>query len=158
MKTATTNPTPDVKTMFEKLETTLDLYFAKKAPAMPESLKEAFVKYGPYITLILMIMALPVLLAIFGLSAVVMPFAYLGGLNNGFNFSVGTMFSVAILIMQAIALPALFKRQMSGWKMLYYVALVQVAQNLFNGFNLVNLVFDAVISFYILFQIKSYYK
>jgi len=157
MKTTTqTNPT-DVKNMFSQLEETLNLYFGKKAPAMPENIKEALVKYGPYITLVIMILALPALLAIFGLGTIMMPFSYLGGLRSGMMYSFGTIFSVAILIMQIMALPALFKRQISGWKLMYYVALVQVVQNLLS-FDIGGLIIGAVISFYILFQIKSYYK
>ncbi len=140
-----------------QLESTLELYFAKKAPAMPENIKEALVKYGPYITLIIMILALPALLAIFGLGTIMMPFSYLGGFRSGMMYSFGTMLSLAILIMQVIALPALFKRQISGWKLMYYIALIQVVQNLLR-FDLGGLIIGGAISFYILFQIKSYYK
>jgi len=157
MKTKTTTSTPDVKNMFSQLEETLNLYFAKKAPTMPENIKEAIVKFGPYITAIMMVMLLPVIFAVFGLSAFLMPFAYLGGVHAGLGFSIGTLFALAILIMQGLALPALFKRQMSGWKLMYYVALVQVVQNLLS-FDLGGLIIGAVISFYILFQIRSYYK
>lgn len=157
MKNTTTPSTPDVKTMFGQLEITLDLYFAKKAPAMPENVKEALVKYGPYITAILMFMALPLILGLLGLGAVLSPFAYLGGVRYGFGFSFTTLFTLAILVLQGLALPALFKRQISGWRMMYYVSLLQVVENLLR-FDLGGLIIGGIISFYILFQIKSYYK
>lgn len=153
----TTTSTPDIKTIFGQLETTLDLYFGKKAPAMPESAKEALVKYGPYITAIMMFMALPIILGLLGLTAVLSPFAYMGGVRYGLGFSFGTLFTIAILIMQGLALPALFKRQISGWKFMYYVSLLQIVENLLR-FDLGGLVISGLISFYVLFQIKSYYK
>ncbi|OIP87791.1 hypothetical protein CO009_02015 [Candidatus Shapirobacteria bacterium CG_4_8_14_3_um_filter_35_11] len=152
-----TKPTPDVKTMFSQLESTLDLYFDKKAPAMPDSVKEALVKYGPYLTAILMFMALPIILGLLGFGAMMSPFAYMGGFRYGLGFSFGLLFTIAILIMQGLSLPALFKRQKSGWNLMFYVALLQAVQNLLR-FNLGGLIIGSAISFYILFQIKSYYK
>lgn len=155
----TTEPsaTPDVKTLFSQLETTLELYFGKKAPAMPENVKKGLVKYGPYITMVMMVMVFPLILALLGLTAFLSPFAYMGGFRAGFGFSVNTFFTVVIVILQAMALPALFKRQMSGWRLMYYVALLQVVQNII-GVQLGSLVIGAVISFYVLFQIKNLYK
>jgi len=152
-----TKPTPDVKTMFSQLESTLDLYFDKKAPAMPDSVKEALVKYGPYLTAILMFMALPIILGLLGFGAMMSPFAYMGGFRYGLGFSFGLLFTIAILIMQGLSLPALFKRRKSGWNLMFYVALLQAVQNLLR-FNLGGLIIGSAISFYILFQIKSYYK
>ncbi len=152
-----TQTTPDVKNIFSQIESTLELYFGQKAPAMPVNIKEALVKYSPYITLIVMILALPVILAIFGLGAMMSPFAYLGSYRAGINFSLTSIFALAVIIMQGLALPALFKRQISGWKFMYYAALIQVVENLIN-FDLGSLIISGAISFYILFQIKSYYK
>jgi len=156
MKNETTSST-DFKTMLAKLESTLNLYFAKKAPAMPESVKEALVKYGPYLTAIMMVMALPIILGFLGLGAVLSPFAYMGGYRYGFGFTYSSLFTIAIIVMQGLALPALFKRQISGWNFMFYVALLQAVQNLLR-FDLGGLIIGSVISFYILFQIKSYYK
>ena len=157
MTNETKTTTPDVKNMFSQLETTLDLYFGQKAPAMPANVKEAIVKYGPYITIIMMVMLLPIILTVLGFSAFLMPFSYLGGLRSGFGFSFSTLFTVAILILDALALPALFKRQMQGWRFLYYVALLQIAQSLLS-FDLVGLAISGAISFYVLFQVKPLYK
>lgn len=157
MKNSTTASTPDFKTMFGQLESTLELYFGKKAPAMPENVKESLVKYGPYLTAILMFMALPIILGLLGLGAALSPFAYMGGYRFGLGFTFNSLFTVAILVMQGLALPALFKRQKSGWNFMYYVALLQVVENLLR-FDLGALVIGSLISFYILFQIKSYYK
>jgi hypothetical protein len=105
----------------------------------------------------MMVMLLPVLLGVLGLSAFLMPFSYMGGLRYGLGFSFSTIFSLVVLVMQGLALPALFKRQISGWKFMYYVALIQAVQNLLR-FDLGGLIIGSAISLYILFQIKSYYK
>lgn len=155
MKKETT--TPDFKTMFGQLESTLDLYFAKKAPPMPENIKEALVNYGPYITAVMMFFALPVILGLLGLGALLSPFMLLGGVRYGLGFSFGTLLVLAMIVLQGLALPALFKKQKLGWTYMYYVALIQLVQNLLS-FELGSLIIGGVISFYILFQIKSYYK
>ncbi|MFA7301211.1 MAG: hypothetical protein WC069_02805 [Candidatus Shapirobacteria bacterium] len=157
MKTKTNTSTPDFKTMLSQLETTLDLYLVKKAPAIPETAKEALVKYGPYITAVLMFMSLPIILGFLGLGAILSPFAYMGGFRYGMGFSFGTLFTLATLVLQGLALPALFKRQISGWNFMFYVALLQAVENLIR-FDLGSLVVGSAISLYILFQIKSYYK
>ena len=157
MKKETTKIKSDFKSLFNQLDSTLELYLVKKAPALPVGAKEAIVKYGPYITVVMMVMLLPVLLGVLGLSAFLMPFSYMGGLRYGLGFSFSTIFSLVVLVMQGLALPALFKRQISGWKFMYYVALIQAVQNLLR-FDLGGLIIGSAISLYILFQIKSYYK
>lgn len=134
-----------------------DEYLVKKAPAIPANIKEGIVKYGPYVILVLMLMAIPGILFAFGLGAAVSPFAYLGGLRAGFNFSVSLIFSLTSLVLQAIALPGLFKRSISGWNFVYYATLIGAVANLVN-FNLGGLIVGTLLSLYLLFQIKSYYK
>jgi len=55
----------------------LDFYFVKKAPVqLPDNAKEAIVKYGPWIAIVLLVLAVPPLLFVLGLGALVMPFFY----------------------------------------------------------------------------------
>ena len=60
-------------------ETKLEEIFGKKAPQLPANAKEAIVKCGPYITLVLLVLSLPVILIGLGLGAIVAPFAALEG-------------------------------------------------------------------------------
>lgn len=58
-----------------KLEDFFNTYLHKKAPFhLPPAAREWIVKYGPWIVLVLMVLALPVILAAFSLSAVLQPF------------------------------------------------------------------------------------
>lgn len=141
----------------KELEALLDEYLIKKAPALPANIKEIIVKFGPWITLIMIVLALPVLLAALGLSAIFMPVAALGGTRFGLLTLISLVISVAIIGLELVALPGLFKRQKRGWRLVYYSALLSAVDSALH-LNIINLLLGTLISLYILFQIKSYYK
>lgn len=138
-----------------KLETTLNLYFGKKAPPMPENIKEFIVKYGPYLSVIVLIMALPAILLALGLTGFMMPFAYTRSFRS--VFSISTLISLVAMVLEIIALPGLFKRAKKSWTYMYYASLVTLLGSLLS-LNLSSLIIGGAISFYVLFQIRSYYK
>ncbi|OGK63153.1 hypothetical protein A2334_01725 [Candidatus Roizmanbacteria bacterium RIFOXYB2_FULL_38_10] len=139
------------------MEKVCEEYLVKKAPSLPDGVKEAIVKFGPWITLILMIMAAPIILGALGLGTILMPLGFLGGLGSGLNYSLSMIFTAVILVMELIALPGLFKRLKSAWNIMFYVTLIQAVHSLIS-FNLGGLIIGTLLSLYILFQIKSYYK
>jgi len=139
-----------------KIEATLDLYFGKKAPPMPENIKQLIVKYSPYLIILALIFTLPNILIAFGLRSFWAP-AYIGGTRSAFNFSFWGLFSLAALVLEAIAIPGLLKRTKQSWEYLFYASLIMLVSNLLS-LNLGSLLIGGAISFYILFQIKSYYK
>jgi Na+/melibiose symporter-like transporter len=140
-----------------QIEAKLDLYFGKKAPAMPENIKEFIVKYSPYLYLVLLVITLPLILTAFGLTTIAMPFAYVSGLHSGFSFSFTALISLAALILGVMAVPGLFKRTKKSWQYMFYASLLSILSYLLN-LRLGDLIINGIISFYILFQIKSYYK
>jgi hypothetical protein len=139
------------------IEEKLDLYFGKKAPAMPENIKEAIVKYSPYLSIIVLLFTLPAILFAFGLSSLVMPFAYVNGIHTGFSFSITALISLASLVFEILAIPGLFKRTKQSWKLMFYASLLSLLSSLLS-LSLGSLIIGGVVSFYILFQIRSYYK
>jgi len=139
------------------IEEKLNLYFGKKAPAMPENIKEFIVKYSPYLSIIMLVLALPAILFAFGLSTLVAPFAYVGGLHTGFSFSITGLISLIALVLEAIAIPGLFKRTKKSWQYMFYASLITLLSSLLS-LDLGSLIIGGAISFYILFQIKSFYK
>jgi len=151
-----TNPAPaGLLNQFEKI---CQQYLVDKAPfAIPENIKELIVKYGPYLTILIIILAAPSLLALLGIGAVFMPFSYLRGVNYGFSYSLSMIVLAAGLILNLVALPGLFQRRLSAWRLMYYSVLVSALHSLIS-FNLGNLIISSLISLYVLFQIKSYYK
>src|SRR5258708_35271530 len=62
-----------VLSSLSQLETTLDLYFNKKAPALPAGIKEFVVAITPYGTILGAIFAVPAVLPLLGISAVFAP-------------------------------------------------------------------------------------
>lgn len=145
------------KASLANLEATLNEYFVKKAPfQLPDGVKEVLVQYGPWVMVVMLVLSLPVLLAAIGLGAFLAPFAVLGGANAA-AFTVGTLFSLASLVFEVVALPGLFKRKKSGWNLLFYSNLVSIAGSVV-ALNVVGALLTAVISFYFLFQVRSMYK
>ncbi|MFI5240263.1 MAG: hypothetical protein ACHQUB_00955 [Candidatus Saccharimonadia bacterium] len=132
----------------------LDTYFGSKSPVqMPKSIKEVLVEWGPWINLLLIIVAAPLLLAALGLSLFVIPFSGIAATS----ISITWIVLLVQLALQVLALPGLFARKTSGWMMLFYAALISLLYNLVT-YNIVGAIIGAIIAFWILFQIRSYYS
>lgn len=147
----------DWKTMLVELENKLADFFIKKLPAMPDKAKEAIVKYGPYLTVIMMILTIPMVLAVLGFGAIATPFVFLGGFKGGIGYIISMIFGIVMIVLEIMAIKGLFKRQMSAWKLLFYVSLISALSSLLK-LELGSLIIGTGISWYILFQIRSYYK
>lgn len=158
------NSTASVGAAVDSSEGFFDKIFVKQAPfQLPESLKEWIVKFGPWITLVILVLMAPALLVALGLGAVFGGMAFFGGFGTGAVYYLAMIASILNLVLMIIALPGLFKRKMSSWKLLYYSGLISLVAGVLE--NLINLSFGALIwglvtsaiSFYFLFQIKSKY-
>lgn len=150
--------TTDPKKLLGQLTDTLELYLVKKAPfSLPTGVKEFIVNVGPWITLVLMILTLPVILALLGLGAILAPFSFMGGLNAGFGYIVGIVVAIITLVLEAMALPGLFKRKMAGWNLVYYAILLQAVEHILR-FDIGGLIIGTTLSLYFLFQVREYYK
>lgn len=140
-----------------QLEETLDLYFGKKAPALPANVKEAIVNFAPWISLIMVVVSLPSVLAILGIGSLMAPFSFLGGANAGFRYMLSLIFLAISVLFDGLAIPGLFKKAKSGWNFVFYSTLVGVLSNVVS-MNLGGIILGALIPLYFLFQVKSYYK
>ena len=148
------------KNTLDQLETTLDLYFNKKAPAMPQNIKELLVNLAPYLTVVSVLITLPGLLVLFGLGGFATMIAPMGGresLSAVPTMWLSILFLVPVLILEIMAIPGLFAKKAVAWKYVFWAQLVSIVANLLQ-FNFFGAIIGAVISFYILFQIKSFYK
>lgn len=139
------------------LENQLNELLVKKAPALPTAWKDTIVRLAPWITLIVMILALPAILALLGLGTVLAPMSYMGGLRTGINYTVSLLITVASIVLEAMAIPGLFNRSRKAWYLVYYSTLLGALSSLIE-FNLTGLIIGTLLSLYILFQVKSYYK
>lgn len=140
-----------------KLDTLLTEYLIKKAPALPVGVKEFFVKFGPWISLVLGILMLPLILAAFGLGALFTPVAMMGGARFGAGYMLSMLVAAVQMVLQFAAIPGLLKRQMKGWNIAYYGTLVGGLYSLVS-FNIIGFIVGTGLGLYFLYQIKSYYK
>jgi hypothetical protein len=153
----------EVKGLINQLEALLDEYMVKKAPfALPIGLKEFIVKVSPYLVIIFAILTLPVIFAVIGISAVLAPFAMMGAVMGGYGYGwglgaiVALVVAVVSLIVEVIAVPGLFKRTRGGWRLVFYATIISLIGSIIS-FNIVGGIIGAIISWYILFQVKEMY-
>jgi len=133
-------------------------YLHDKAPFhFPPNVKEFLVKFGPWITLVIIVLTLPAILFAFGVGAFVLPFAAVVTARTGMFYIVYIIFALASLALEAMALPGLFARKLSGWRLAYYAVLVSALGQLLHG-EIFGAVISLIISMYVLFEIKDYYK
>ena len=133
----------------------LDFYLVKKAPIqIPDAGREWIVKFGPWITVVLLILVLPILLAALGIGVVFSPF---GGVGYAAGFGLMTIVIIIEIGLMIAALPGLFARKMAGWTLLFYSQLVSIVYNVFTG-NVVGGLLIGLIGLYILFQVRTKYS
>jgi hypothetical protein len=152
-----------VKEMADKKETSVNSIITSmeqvygKLPSLPTNVKDFIVMVTPWLALIFGILGVLGSLSAFGISVVASPLVALGG---GFNAATGlivaTIIGLVACILELVAFPGLLKRKMSGWKFLFWVEALGVLSAIISlsGFGVIM----ALIWFYFLFQIKSYYK
>jgi len=139
----------------------LDFYLVKKAPfQLPDAAKEAIVKFGPWVVVVLLILSLPLVLFALGLGALGSVFAPFGGGAYAYSYVTGfgitTIFIIAYFGLEIAALPGLFARRMSGWNLMFYARIATLIFSLLIGSIVAGLV-SALIGLYVLFQIRSLY-
>ena len=132
----------------------LDFYLVQKAPfQLPGQFKEFIVKFGPWITVVLLVLTLPPLLLVLGLGTAFIPF---GGIGYAAGFTYLTVVLLIQIGLMVAALPGLFARKMSGWTLLFYSQLAGIAFSLLSG-SIVGAVIGGLIGLYILFQVRTLY-
>lgn len=132
----------------------LDSYLVGKAPfQIPDAGREWIVKFGPWITVVLLILTMPLLLVALGIGTLFIPF---GGFGYATGFGILTLVLIVEIGLMIAALPGLFARKMAGWRLLFYSQLVSIAYSVLSGSIVGGLLFG-LISLYILFQVRSLY-
>ena len=152
----------DFKSLMGQLESNLDEYLGKKAPRMPKEWREFLVKAAPYLAILGVVLGIPAVLTLLGLGAFLVPFGTLGGIVTGrpflgVGYIINIAFLIVILVIEALSISPLFKRSKTGWNYMYYATLLGAVQNLVS-FNIGGLIIGTLISLYLLFQVKEYYK
>jgi len=146
------------KSIIEQFEAILDIYMVEKAPfALPKEVKEFIVKVSPYLIIIFVVLALPVIFAALGITALLAPLAILGGpITQGIGLSV--IFTAIALIMEVMAVPGLFNRTKASWNLVFYASIVSLIGGILSIYGMLGAIIGAIIGWYILFQVKDMYK
>ena len=130
----------------------------KKLPPLPASAKDWIVKLAPWLALIFGVLGVLGGIAATGLLTVLSPFIALGGgLGVATGGIVGAVLAIVASALMIVAFPGLRDHKAQGWQMAFYSEVVSVVSSVV-ALNLVGAVISALIGFYILFQVKSYYK
>lgn len=129
----------------------LDELFGK-LPKLPKSVTDILVTIAPWLALVFGILGV-----IGGLSSVgLSPVALFGGISNSVTVLVAGVLAIISSVLMLMAFPKLRKRVYKGWELLFWsevVSTVSVVLSLTAA-----TVLFILIGFYLLFQIKSYYK
>ncbi len=129
----------------------------KQAPPLPPPAREFIVAITPWFAIIIGIIGILGSLAGLGILTFLSPLVALGG---GVGLATGSIVVVLLSLVASVLLAAAFPgtnaKKASGWKFLFYSEAVSVISSIIT-ISVVGVV-SALIGFYILFQIKSYYK
>jgi hypothetical protein len=131
-----------------------------KLPTLPANAREILVKIAPWIALIFGLLGVLGALGGLGLLTVFAPLSVLGG---GPGMAIyGTGFVATILwaissVLLLLAFPGTKAKRQSGWNLLFWSEVVNLIGSL-AALNIVGGIVGAVIGFYLLFQIRSFYK
>jgi hypothetical protein len=129
----------------------------KKLPSLPKGVTDFIVAVTPWLAIIFGILGVLGSLAAFGLSTVASPFVAIGGgVGMATSLIIASIIGLIESVMMIVAFPSLLKKKMFGWMLLFWVEVLAVVVGLIN-LSLYSIIV-ALIWFYFVFQIKSYYK
>ncbi len=146
----------EVKWTVDELERRLDKFFAEKVWRLPTKAREVIVKIAPYLAILGLVMTVPMILTLLGFSLLT-PVYFLRGLHFGLTYLFSIMFLLIGAVLEVIIIPGLFKREKKAWKIMFWMSLINAVGAILK-MDLGNLIIGTGLSWYILFQIKEYYK
>lgn len=151
----------DWKSTLLSIENTLLPYFTTKLPSLPADIKKLLVQLTPIYAIISVVLGILGLLVLIGLGTLIAPISFMFGVTSTGVFQPGYILTILFLIpttiLQAMAIQPLSQQRKKGWDLLFYAALLQFVSNVVE-FNIFGAVISALISLYLLYQIREYYK
>jgi len=143
-----------------------DMLYAKVSFKLPKAAKDVIVQFGPWITLVVALLSLPIIFGVFAVSTVVSYYGALAGVTYGPMYYVSIMVLAVQVVLMFVSVSPLLKRQRKGWQLVFYASTISVVYSLVSSFSygyfaiagLLWGLIGAAISYYVIFQIRSYYK
>ena len=159
------------------LEKSLDEIFDKNAPQLPAGLKKFIVQYLPYINLVIGVLTLVAAWSLWNaahtVNSLVDYTSNLSAIYGGEQISTNRLtftvwLALGVLIVEALiylaAFPGTRARKKSGWNLLFYALLINLAYGIvvaftdYGGFgSILGSLIGSAIGAYFLFQIRSSY-
>ncbi len=146
------NPVPGNPAILEK---ELEPFFLKTLPPLPDNFKEALVKYWPWVLLVLLVLTVPMVLALLGMSSALNAALAASNMPGGSFYYVWMVVFLGSLVLTILGLLGLFKKTRQGWVYMYYAQWLNVISNIL--FLSVFGILLSVLWIYFLYQIRSYY-
>jgi hypothetical protein len=134
--------------------------FFASAPALPKNAKEAIVKITPILAIIFGILGILGAIGGLGVLTATSPLMMMGGATGISAYGGGFVASLVWLVSSALllaAFPGTTARKSNGWNMLFWSEVVNIVGS-FVALSFVSGIIGGLIGFYLLFQIKSFYK
>lgn len=140
----------------------LEAYLApvfEKFPHLPEGGRKFIVDIAPWIALVFGVLGVLALLGAGGIGMI----AAMTTMGVALPMLIGVVISLISSAMLLMAFPGLKAHARKGWNMVFYSQVVSVIGGLVGiviggMYNIFGVVIGALIGFYILFEIRSYYK
>jgi hypothetical protein len=129
-------------------------------PSLPDSVRELFVTFAPWLALLGGILGLLVFIPGVLLLLTLSPLAGAGGAGIGYVLSIiHLILSAAGAVISLMAFSGLRKHTLRGWTLLFWAAAVYFVAGLLpiSISGIIGAVLGVAISLYVLFQIKPYY-
>jgi hypothetical protein len=130
-----------------------------KFPALPKNWREVLVKIAPILSLIFGIIGIIACIGGLGILSPA-PLAFFGGAAGIASYGTGILAVLIYLIGYVLLLaayPGLRARKYKGWKLLFWNGIVNLIGGLVS-LSILSAIIGALIGFYLIFQIRSYYK
>lgn len=126
-----------------------------KLPALPKGGRDAIVTITPWLALIFGILGVLVGLAGVGLLTALSPVVFVGG-GHPIGAILGSILGLIGSALLLAAFPGTKARKMQGWTMLFWSEVASLVAAVV-AISISGVLFS-LIAFYLLYQIKSYYK
>jgi hypothetical protein len=142
------------------LEGWLEPLFAK-APHIPANAREMLVKIAPWLALIFGVLGLVGIVSAGMLTSMLFSMAWIGGGAAQIALAVALIAGLLASILQLLAYSPLTAHKKQGWNYLFYGSVLSAIASLVDiifGYGSLGSIIGALIGFWLLFEIRGYYK
>lgn len=138
---------------------TMDDWFSK-FPALPKQWRDVLAKIASPLALIFGILGIIIAIGGLGVLGPLSQFALFGGAGGIASYGTGILGIIIYLIGSILLLaayPGLRAKKSKGWNLLFWSEMVNLIGGLVS-LAILSAIVGALIGFYLIFQIRSYYK